>query len=517
MTGLDAIDCASFERTRMIRGRQAMVAGAVIIVLTTIGVVTCGLVPVRVSRVVADLTGLLGAVAASAGFVASGLRAEGRERAWRLLLAGGSGVWALGQALWSWQRTIDHRAMTFPDPADVCFLVLPVLSFVALLVVSRGDRDRVVHTRRALLPRAALILDGVIIVSSVLALTWETSLSAIVGRPNIGSLLLADSYAVADLVLITIALLFAATWRSVWRVPFAWLILGLIAIGFSDTVYAFAISSNIAVPPFSDVGYMSGPVFLVIAALVPDCHIGYRKPHVALWSLPYVPLIAVCGYVVATTALRGEPDPVEVYILGGVLTLVVLRQMLTQRQVFRAHLRVTHQATHDPLTGLANRVLFMEHLDDALSRTRRDRHRVGLVYLDLDSLKELNDAWGHGIGDVVLCAVAQRLRCCVRKTDTLARVGGDEFVILLDPVPESPERVKQRLTREVGQPLAVRESYAGPAETHYEPSMSIGYVTLDPTDTAERAISRADSTMYDTKRTKNQTEAVEESQQISLL
>ena len=101
---------------------------------------------------------------------------------------------------------------------------------------------------------------------------------------------------------------------------------------------------------------------------------------------------------------------------------------ITERK--KAEARIAHMAHHDALTNLANRVLFRERLDEALTRDWRNKKGIAVLALDLDRFKEVNDTLGHPIGDALLNAVADRLRSCVRETDTVARLGGDEFAIL---------------------------------------------------------------------------------------
>lgn len=100
--------------------------------------------------------------------------------------------------------------------------------------------------------------------------------------------------------------------------------------------------------------------------------------------------------------------------------------------------RLQHMAQYDQLTLLPNRALLHERLHSALARARREGGRLALLYVDLDHFKQVNDTFGHGIGDLLLQEVAHRLTACVRETDTVARIGGDEFVILLDSV-QRPE------------------------------------------------------------------------------
>src|SRR5215216_4030891 len=125
-------------------------------------------------------------------------------------------------------------------------------------------------------------------------------------------------------------------------------------------------------------------------------------------------------------------------------------------ETIRAEARIEHMARHDALTGLANRVLFREEMEKALVRVARGE-TVAVLCLDLDHFKSVNDTLGHPVGDGLLKAVTERLRACVRDTDTVARLGGDEFAILqagLDK-PESAAILAQRLIDDVCEPYDI--------------------------------------------------------------
>ena len=113
-------------------------------------------------------------------------------------------------------------------------------------------------------------------------------------------------------------------------------------------------------------------------------------------------------------------------ILGTVLSLRILQQRK------RADDRVHHIAFHDDLTSLPNRLMLTQRLDQALSRHRRASMKLALLYMNLDRFKVINDSLGHEAGDVLLRQVADRLRAQSREGDTVARVGGDEFVVLME-------------------------------------------------------------------------------------
>ena len=119
--------------------------------------------------------------------------------------------------------------------------------------------------------------------------------------------------------------------------------------------------------------------------------------------------------------------------------------------------QLRHDARHDPLTGLANRVLFQERLEQAARRARRAGHRVGVLFIDLDDFKLVNDSLGHQAGDALLVDVARRLRACVREMDTPSRLSGDEFALLLEPVinPTDALRIAERVRDLLRDPIQI--------------------------------------------------------------
>ena len=136
---------------------------------------------------------------------------------------------------------------------------------------------------------------------------------------------------------------------------------------------------------------------------------------------------------------------------------------LTERKVLEE--RLEHRALHDPLTDLPNRQLFIDRLGQALRRTRRRKKgRVAVLFMDLDGFKVVNDSLGHETGDRLLVAVSERLKGCLRPKDTLARFGGDEFVVLLEDVegPQEAVRVAERIIDELKNRFVIdgRELYA---------------------------------------------------------
>jgi len=167
---------------------------------------------------------------------------------------------------------------------------------------------------------------------------------------------------------------------------------------------------------------------------------------------------------------------------------------ISERKIYEDQL--AHQAFHDPVTGLANRALFADRVSHALARATREDSMVGVIFIDLDDFKTINDSLGHASGDAVLQEVAHRLRTAVRPTDTVARFGGDEFAVLVEEVERSQEAVDvaERVLDGLNAPidLGEKELYVG---------ASLGLcVTADGDTDANDLLRNADVAMYMAKR-----------------
>jgi diguanylate cyclase (GGDEF)-like protein len=204
----------------------------------------------------------------------------------------------------------------------------------------------------------------------------------------------------------------------------------------------------------------------------------------------------------------GSEFPVDIMLSPveapeGRLILGVIRD-ITQRKRLEEEIRnkralfeneMSHWARHDVLTGLPNRLLLNDRLDQAISLARRNHSQLAVLFLDLDGFKHINDSLGHSVGDKLLQSVAERLSACVRKSDTVSRQGGDEFVILLSEVTHATDAaiIAAKIITDIKRGQRI-------GNQRLRISASIGISTY-PNDgeEAETLIKNADTAMYDAK------------------
>lgn len=198
-------------------------------------------------------------------------------------------------------------------------------------------------------------------------------------------------------------------------------------------------------------------------------------------------------------------------LLAGLIALTTRRLLARHAHTIcqqmaaleEAGIHLEHQATHDPLTGLANRALFQRRMAEALAHAHQDHFLMGVVYLDLDDFKQVNDLHGHAVGDALLQEIAQRLRHVVRSVDTVARLGGDEFAVILTGMANAEQcaDILHKIEREIARPAVLENVPIIPAG-------SLGCV-LFPRDgeTMEQLLKAADERMYRRKKARKASKA----------
>ncbi len=224
------------------------------------------------------------------------------------------------------------------------------------------------------------------------------------------------------------------------------------------------------------------------------------------------PLTGGVPIIFVTAAFNSDRNRIQGYEVGAVdyiakpidefilLSKVkVFLELYRSRHALRAaEARARHQATHDMLTGLANRLLFNDRLELGLARARREGTMVALIYIDIDHFKPVNDRHGHQAGDALLKAIAQRMLPLFRASDTVARLGGDEFAVILDGFDNRADIDARcaKLLAELTRPFTLQLNTS--IEAQVGASLGVAAFPDDATD-AEQLIRQADARMYSTK------------------
>ncbi len=166
---------------------------------------------------------------------------------------------------------------------------------------------------------------------------------------------------------------------------------------------------------------------------------------------------------------------------------ITARKKAQEQLYFMAH--------HDQLTGLPNRLFFADRLRQAQALAKREKHKCGILYLDLDRFKIINDTLGHAVGDILLQEVGKRLRSCVREVDTVARIGGDEFSIVLVNLSHAvdAEQVAGKILKALAKPVQADEH-----ELYITTSIGISIYPMHD-DNPEALLKKADAAMYQAK------------------
>jgi diguanylate cyclase (GGDEF)-like protein/PAS domain S-box-containing protein len=211
----------------------------------------------------------------------------------------------------------------------------------------------------------------------------------------------------------------------------------------------------------------------------------------ACWSEP---IFSSTNHVLGVATLyinhAGEPDESDLALLlqAGHLSSIAIERKRIEQQMYR-------QASYDQLTGLPNRRLFGNRLREEIAKAERKNSSLAVLFVDLDRFKEINDTMGHEAGDDLLVEAAQRIRSCVRESDTVARLGGDEFVVILPKVDEimPQDRVAQSIVDTMARPFRLGDQYA-----YVTASIGIAGYPQDAGN-AEVLIGCADQAMYAAK------------------
>ena len=352
-----------------------------------------------------------------------------------LLMAAGQAAWVAGDAFYD-QPDLVH---TSPPASDLAYLSAYPLLIAGLAVL--------VHRRRPGRDTAGVI-DSAIVTLGIGLLSWVLVADPIVddsGTPWVERAI-AAAYPAGDILLLAVAIRLVAA-PGVRSAAFRMLVTATIALIAADTVFAMQTSTTYA--SILDGLWLISYVLWGAAALHPtmaqlSTPTGLRTaPFTARRLLALAAAVLIAPVLLVVNLTHGLHVDTWTVVLGAsVLSLLVVARMAynieeirstaQQRDQLRSDL--FHEASHDALTGMANSPYMRQQIGAALRRGRREGSSVGLLVVDLDDFDEINDRFGHGTGDLVLRSVAHRLRGLVRDVDVVGRLGGDQFVVLIDSV-----------------------------------------------------------------------------------
>jgi len=478
------------------RPRTTLVAALVAVLwLAFAGWLLAGRSSASVTAVVSDILVIVVAATATLATVGTARSSRGRARAAWVSLAVGLGSFALGAIIWAYYELFMLSA-PYPSVADPAYLVLPIGACLALLLLPTG-LSRTSRTR--------LILDGVIVACSFVMVAWAAVLQDIYSDDTQDRFVIALSmtYPVLDAVVLTVAILVLARALPGQRLTLTLLTLGVFGVSLSDGFFVYLAATHDHTSERAIVlGWLAGLV-LMTAAAVAGRDLCYREAVVAQppsWAsvwLPFIPVVVAtwAAYTLPAEELRTGP----VVVVGALLVVAFMaRQLLLSSENRRLLATVAGQALQDPLTGVANRIVFHDHLNHAMQMRERDGLSVGVLAVDLNDFKVVNDTLGHPVGDELLSLVADRILGCVRAGDTVARLGGDEFAVLIEGRVDHSQRIAHRVVESFGQPFVIDGQ-----ELLMQPSVGLAVAGSEDLDlTADELLKRADIAMYAAKRSR---------------
>ncbi|MCK9927064.1 EAL domain-containing protein [Frankia sp. Mgl5] len=454
-----------------------------------------------------DGVGIAAGLTAAAGCVWTGRRLGRAHGRWLIWVAAALVAWTASQSAWVVDGREGQRPRR-PSLADVGYLAMPVLALAALAATPTararrpvkqpdlpplpagvpiaggpgasggsggfGGSDRV---RRSRAERTgdgiAGLVDRLLLACSVILVGWGLGVRpALAAAGTDGwSRAVAAVYPAGAVLLVVAALHATAFRRPPDRVRILAAAVGLFLI-VASTSWLRGPTDAAAFPAVVGVVPIVGCAFVLLAVLraAGGADAGDAGDGSERWGFLLVPtLVAGCATATVLAGLAGghRLDGVEIGLAAVVVAGMVADRLVAARagrqlaqRVHAAEREIHHRVFHDPLTELANRALFQHRLRGALTdrwRSGDDRSGgdIAILYCDLDDFSALNDSLGPAAGDHLLRTVAQRLRHCVRTTDLVARVGADEFAVLLAGGDESPEVVGERVLAALRHPMAV--------------------------------------------------------------
>ena len=426
---------------------------------------------------------------------------------WYFLALAGT-CFTLGDDASSFYNLVLHVSVPFPSFADALYLAGYPFLFAGVLRLTRNPNR---SYRRENYADAAIVSMG------ALAISWHFLMNSYVHDATLTTFgMLVDlAYPIMDIALLFIlfrALLFGESRRTFHKLLAA----AMIVMFVGDFIYDLLVLHN-----GYDTGNPSDALFLIeyvligVAALHPSVAGGTSEAEAAdvvsnrqvASDRHRMPIVIVAGFIPPTILVVATSlgVSVNVLVLAGlciaVFAVICLRMIWLIGRISRQSLELKendanlrYMAYHDELTGLANRGLLHDRVEQALASITRSGRLVALCMGDLDGFKTINDTLGHHVGDTVLVKVGALLESIVRPGDTVARLGGDEFAILMVDVenPNAAVEFAGRIVSVLHDAVEFEGNQAGI-------SISVGVAFADSTTPVEQVISEADAAMYEAK------------------
>jgi diguanylate cyclase len=435
---------------------------------------------------------IMGAFATGCAVNAAWAARGGQRLAW-IALATGLGGWAAGNGLWCYVTLRGNAPISASSAAEIGYVVLPLCALGATVLVPNRDDYRF---------GVGLLLDGILVASSLFLALGSLVVGA-ADRVSIPRIVLAV-ITVIYLGLVVIALVVVRTAERGRRLSPALLAAGFATVGIAGLLNLHENRGHHIPNDVVTFGWLSGTYFFTLSAIVsrpgPDLdttRTSHPFSRQSMW-LPYLP-VSVAIVAFAVRFWPRERGDAFIFAAGMVLSVaVLLRQLLVLERKRRLLDAVADAALRDTVTGLANRRLLDERLAHAMQLHVRLAVPVSLLRVRVDDFNVVNDTLGYAASEELLRSVGARIQASVRADDTVARMGGDEFAILVEDRPEVAAQVGKRLARAFDSALDIG---ANRVYVH----LSIGVATAGPhdgasvtagdlLDHAEAARSRAEQT-----------------------
>jgi diguanylate cyclase (GGDEF)-like protein len=434
---------------------------------------------------------IMGAFATGCAVNAAWAARSGQRLAW-IALATGLGGWAAGNGLWCYVALRGTAPIPASSAAEIGYVMLPLCALGATVLVPNRDDYQYGF---------GLLLDAILVASSLFLALGSLVVGA-ADRVSIPRIVLAVITAIY-LGLVVIALVVARTAERGRRLSPTLLAAGFAAMGIAGVLNLHENRPDHMPNDVVTLGWLTGTYFFALSAIVskpgPDLDTA-RTSHPFLRQSMWLPYLPVSVALVAFAVRFWPPERGDAFIFAAGMVLsvtVLLRQLLALKRKQRLLAEVADAALRDAVTGLANRRLLDERLAHAVQLHVRLAVPVSLLRVRVDDFNVVNDTLGYAASEALLRGVGARIQASVRADDTVARMGGDEFAILVEDRPEVAEQVGKRLARAFDSALDI-------GDNRVYVHLSIGVATAEPDgaavtagdllDRAEAARSRAEQT-----------------------